>query len=53
MINTGIAGSLDAQIDIGDMVISTDALHHDMDATDIRRSGRTDPEDGHTVIPGR
>ena len=28
-----IAGSLDAQIDIGDMVISTDALHHDMDAT--------------------
>ena len=33
VINTGIAGSLDAQIDIGDMVISTDALHHDMDAT--------------------
>lgn len=33
LINTGIAGSLDAGIDIGDMVISTDALHHDMDAT--------------------
>ena len=33
IINTGIAGSLDARIDIGDMVISTDALHHDMDAT--------------------
>ncbi|MEF9916615.1 MAG: 5'-methylthioadenosine/adenosylhomocysteine nucleosidase [Lachnospiraceae bacterium] len=33
LINTGIAGSLDAHIDIGDMVISTDALHHDMDAT--------------------
>ncbi len=33
LINTGIAGSLDAQIDIGDMVISTDAVHHDMDAT--------------------
>ena len=32
VINTGIAGSLDAKIDIGDMVISTDALHHDMDA---------------------
>ena len=30
LINTGIAGSLDAQIDIGDMVISTDALHHEM-----------------------
>lgn len=33
LINTGIAGSLDAGIDIGDMVISTDAMHHDMDAT--------------------
>lgn len=33
LINTGIAGSLDAQIDIGDMVISKDAVHHDMDAT--------------------
>lgn len=32
LINTGIAGSLDARIDIGDMVISTDALYHDMDA---------------------
>ncbi|MXP74266.1 5'-methylthioadenosine/adenosylhomocysteine nucleosidase [Lachnospiraceae bacterium WCA-9-b2] len=35
LINTGIAGSLDAKIDIGDMVISTDALHHDMDATEF------------------
>ncbi len=33
LINTGIAGSLDARIDIGDIVISTDALHHDMYAT--------------------
>ncbi|MEG0109192.1 MAG: 5'-methylthioadenosine/adenosylhomocysteine nucleosidase, partial [Lachnospiraceae bacterium] len=33
LINTGIAGSLNSNIDIGDMVISTDALHHDMDAT--------------------
>lgn len=33
LINTGIAGSLNAKIDIGDMVISTDAIHHDMDAT--------------------
>lgn len=32
LINTGIAGSLDAEIDIGDMVISSDAVHHDMDA---------------------
>ena len=35
LINTGIAGSLDAKIDIGDMVISTDALHHDMDASEF------------------
>ena len=33
LINTGIAGSLDAKIDIGDMVISTDLVEHDMDAT--------------------
>lgn len=35
VINTGIAGSLDAKIDIGDIVISTDALHHDMDAVNF------------------
>lgn len=29
IINTGVAGSLDAQIDIGDIVVSTDAVQHD------------------------
>ncbi len=33
VFNTGIAGSLKAEINIGDIVISTDALQHDMDAT--------------------
>ena len=33
IINTGVAGSLDARIDIGDVVISTDAVHHDVDVT--------------------
>lgn len=33
VINTGIAGSLKAEIDIADVVISKDVLHHDMDAT--------------------
>lgn len=33
IINTGIAGSLEADIDIGDIVVSTDAVQHDMDAT--------------------
>lgn len=32
IINTGIAGSLDSAIDIGDVVLSTDALQHDVDA---------------------
>lgn len=32
VINTGIAGSLQAKIDIGDIVLSTDAVEHDMDA---------------------
>lgn len=35
VINTGIAGSLDARIDIGDIVISTEAVQHDMDATEF------------------
>ena len=35
VINTGMAGSLNAQIDIGDVVISTDVLHHDMDAVNF------------------
>ena len=33
IINTGIAGSLKAEINIGDIVLSKDTLHHDMDAT--------------------
>ena len=32
VVNTGIAGSLKAEIDIGDIVISEDALQHDVDA---------------------
>lgn len=35
VINTGIAGSLNAEINIGDIVISTDVLHHDMDAVNF------------------
>ena len=33
VINTGIAGSLNNDINIRDIVLSTDVLHHDMDAT--------------------
>jgi len=31
VVNTGIAGSLRAELDIGDLVISEDAIHHDFD----------------------
>lgn len=31
VINTGVAGSLNAALDIGDIVISRDVIHHDMD----------------------
>ena len=31
LVNTGIAGSLCAQLDIGDLVVSRDAMYHDFD----------------------
>ena len=31
LVNTGIAGSLDAALDIGDLVVSRDAMYHDFD----------------------
>lgn len=33
VIFTGVAGALDPTLDIGDIVVSSDCLHHDMDAT--------------------
>ena len=33
VINSGIAGSLNNVLDIGDFVVSTDVVHHDFDAT--------------------
>lgn len=33
VMNTGVAGSLNSKIDIGDIVVSTDAMYHDVDAT--------------------
>lgn len=35
IINTGVAGSLRAEINIGDIVLSTDALEHDMDVSHL------------------
>ncbi len=35
VINTGIAGGLYKDIEVGDIVISKDAIQHDMDATNF------------------
>ena len=35
IINTGVAGSLDNRINIGDLVVSTDVVHHDVDVTPL------------------
>ncbi len=35
ILNTGVAGSLDDRIRIGDLVVSTEACYHDVDATNF------------------
>ena len=35
IVNTGVAGSLCAQLDIGDLVISTQAMYHDFDCHNL------------------
>lgn len=35
VLNTGVAGSLNAQLDIGDILVSKAALQHDMDVTPL------------------
>lgn len=35
LVNTGIAGSLSADLDIGDLVVSTDAMYHDVDCVNF------------------
>ena len=35
IINTGVAGSLNAKLDIGDILVSADALQHDMDVSPL------------------
>lgn len=35
VVNTGVAGSLDARIDVGGLVVSTDCLWHDFDLTPL------------------
>lgn len=35
VINTGVAGSLNTSLDIGDILVSRDAVHHDMDVSPL------------------
>ena len=35
LVNTGIAGSLSAELDIGDLVVSQDAMYHDFDCVNF------------------
>ena len=57
IINTGVAGSLNVSLDIGDILISRDALHHDMDVTifgyqlgEVPQMGRREfPADEHLI----
>lgn len=52
IINTGIAGSLRNEINIGDIVLSRDTLQHDMDATGFGYSLGQIPQMEHSVFEG-
>lgn len=51
IINTGVAGSLNARLDIGDILISVDALHHDMDVTALGYRPGEVPQIGRLEFP--
>ena len=44
VINTGVAGSLDAHIDIGDLVIAADAVNHVMDVQNLGYAPGQNPD---------
>ena len=51
VIFTGVAGALDPDLFIGDIVISTDCMHHDMDVTVLGFERGIIPYDDHSVFP--
>lgn len=53
VINTGIAGSLKAEINIGDIVLSTDTMQHDVDAREFGYAHWTDSPYGYFDFPCR
>ncbi len=52
IINTGIAGSLRNEINIGDIVLSKDTLQHDMDATGFGYSVGQIPQMDNSIFQG-
>ena len=51
IINTGVAGSLNAALDIGDILISRDALHHDIDVTPLGYQPGVVPQLDKSIFP--
>lgn len=51
LINTGVAGSLHNAINIGDIVVSVDAMYHDVDATVFGYQMGEIPQMGITAFP--
>ena len=51
LVNTGIAGSLCADLDIGDLVVSKDAIYHDFDISYWGRAVGEVPGMGVTAFP--
>ena len=51
IVNTGAAGSLDNRIDVGDFVISTDVMYHDVDATNFGYAKGEVPQMGTLAFP--
>lgn len=50
IINTGVAGALSSELEIGDIVISSDAVQHDVDATSFGYALGEVPRIGVTVF---
>ena len=51
LINTGVAGSLNNDLNILDVLVSRDAIYHDVDATVFGYAPGEVPQMGHDVFP--
>lgn len=51
VIFTGVAGALDPELEIGDIVISSECMHHDMDVTALGFPLGTIPYESVSVFP--